>query len=77
MTMEDDKFQDLQGESQQETQETQKASRRSLCLSLSPKAGKSCCSISKAGGIPIYLWEGQTFCCSAKAFNWLDEAHPH
>lgn len=27
MTMEDDKFQDMQGESQKETQETQKGSR--------------------------------------------------
>ena len=44
MTMEDDKFQDMQGTSQKETRETQKSNsleRKSLCLSLSSKASKS------------------------------------
>ena len=44
MTMEDDKFQDMQGTSQKETQETRKSNsleRKSLCLGLSSKASKS------------------------------------
>ena len=43
MTMEDDKFQDMQGESKKETQETQKASRvlEGRVLSLSSNASKS------------------------------------
>lgn len=52
---------------------------RSLCFSLSPKAGKKPISQfegSQKGGILSYLVEDEPFCFIC-AFNWLDEAHSH